>query len=188
VGLVVADVSGKGLSSALLMAGLRADLRSRCQVALLDLPQMLEMVDKLFYESTDPGVFVSLFFADYEDATRRLRYANCGHNPPLLLRADGAVEYLSGTCAVLGALPDWECSVAEVQLAPGDFLVFFTDGIQEATNHAGEEFGVARLAETVRAGRQLPVSSLLTVIAEAVQKFSAGKQEDDQTLILARVR
>jgi sigma-B regulation protein RsbU (phosphoserine phosphatase) len=170
------------------MAGLRADLRSKCQVAPLDLSHMLEMVNNSFYESTHPGVFVSLFFGDYEDATRRLRYANCGHNPPLLVRVDGTVEHLGGTGPVLGVLPDWECSVAEAQMASGDILVFFTDGIQEALNDAGEEFGIARLVEAVRANCHLPVSSLLEVVATAVQRFSSGRQKDDQTLILARVR
>jgi PAS domain S-box-containing protein len=188
VGFVVADVSGKGLSGALLMAGLRADLRSKCQVAPLDLSHTLEMVNSSFYESTDPGVFVSLFFGDYEDATRRLRYANCGHNPPLLVRVDETVEHLGGTCPVLGVLPDWKCAVAEAQMASGDILVFFTDGIQEALNDAGEEFGIARLVEAVRANRHLPVSSLLNVIATTVRRFSSGQQKDDQTLILARVR
>lgn len=188
VGLVVADVCGKGLSSALLMAGLRADLRSKCQMVPFDLPHMLGMANNLFYESTDPGVFVSLFFGDYEDATRRLRYANCGHNPPLLLRADGTVEHLAGTGPVLGALPDWKCSIAEVQMASGDIMVSFTDGIQEAVNDAGEEFGIGRLVEAVRANRHLPVSSLLKAIATTVQTFSNGQQEDDQTLIVARAR
>ena len=188
VGLVVADVCGKGLSAALLMAGVRADLRSKCQVVPLDLAHMLEMANNMFYESTEPGVFVSLFFGDYEDATRRLRYANCGHNPPLLLRADGTVEHLAGTGPVLGVLPEWKCSVAEVQMASGDILVSFTDGIQEAVNEAGEEFGVGRLVETVRANRHLPVSSLVKVIATTVQTFSNGRQEDDQTMIVARAR
>jgi PAS domain S-box-containing protein len=188
VALVVADVSGKGLSGALLMAGLRADLHSNCQVALRDLPHMLKLVNRSFYESTDPGVFVSLFFGDYEDAARRLRYANCGHNPPLLVRVDGTVEHLGGTGPVLGVLLEWECSVAEAQMAPGDILVFFTDGVPEALNDAGEEFGTTRLVETVRANRHLPVSSLLKVIATTVQRFSSGEQKDDQTLIVARVR
>jgi serine phosphatase RsbU (regulator of sigma subunit) len=188
VGLVVADVCGKGLSAALLMAGVRADLRSKCQVVPLDLPHMLEMANNMFYESTEPGVFVSLFFGDYEDATCRLRYANCGHNPPLLLRADGTVEYLAGTGPVLGVLPEWKCSVAEVQMASGDILVSFTDGIQEAANEAGEEFGIGRLLEAVRANRHLPVPSLLKAIGTTVQTFSNGRQEDDQTMIVARAR
>jgi PAS domain S-box-containing protein len=187
-GLVVADVSGKGLSSALLMAGLRADLHSQSRMALDDLPRMLGFVNHQFYKSTDAASFVTLFFGDYEDASRRLRYANCGHNPPQVVRLDGTVEQLAATCPVMGCLKDWECSIAEVQLAPGDILVIYTDGVQEASNATGEEFGVARLVETVRANRHLPVSSLLSVVATAVQKFSDGNQEDDQTLILARVR
>jgi PAS domain S-box-containing protein len=188
VGLVVADVCGKGLSSALLMAGLRSALRSKCREALPDLPRMLEMANSMFCESTDPGVFVSLFFGDYDDATRRLRYANCGHNPPLLVRADGALEHLAATCPVLGVLSDWKGSVAEAQMAPGDILVFFTDGIEEASNDAGEEFGIPRLVEAVLTNRHLPVSSLLNAITTTVQRFSGGQRTDDQTLVLARVR
>jgi PAS domain S-box-containing protein len=188
VGLVVADVCGKGLSSALLMAGLRSALRSKCWEALLDLPRMLEMANSMFCESTDSGVFVSLFFADYDDATRRLRYANCGHNPPLLVRADGALEHLAPTCPVLGVLADWKGSVAEAQMAPGDILVLFTDGIEEASNDAGEEFGIARLVEATLANRHLPVPSLLNAITTTVQRFSGGQRTDDQTLLLARVR
>jgi PAS domain S-box-containing protein len=188
LGLVVADVSGKGLSGALLMACLRADLRSKCQVDPLNLAHMLETVNKSFYESTDPGVFVSLFFGEYEDATRRLRYANCGHNPPLLVRADGSVEHLGGTASVLGLLPDWKCSMAEAQMASGDILAFFTDGMQEAFNDSREEFGISRLVETVRANRHLPVSLLVDAITTTVAEFSGGRQDDDQTLILARVR
>lgn len=188
LGLVVADVSGKGFSSALLMASLHAGLRTQCELAAADLPRMLASLNTLLYESTDPNTFVSLFFGDYDDAHRRLRYANCGHNPPLLLRSDGKVDALAATGTPLGFHQDWQCSVAEAQLAPGDTLVLFTDGIQEAFNGSDEEFGAGRLVEIARANEHLPVTSLLPLIAAAVHKFSGGRREDDQTLILARVR
>jgi sigma-B regulation protein RsbU (phosphoserine phosphatase) len=188
VGLVVADLSGKGLSAALPMASLHAVLRAERYLALGDLPRMLRMVNNLLYESTDANVFASLFLGVYEESDRCLRYANCGHNPPLLFPTSGTVEQLTETCPVLGILQNWECSTAEVKLAPGDILVAYTDGVVEAGNEAMEEFGVARLAQTVQANRHLSVSSLLTLIGTAVRDFSPGRQGDDQTLVVARGR
>lgn len=189
LGLVAADVSGKALPAALLMASLHATLHTRSRVVQpADLAETLRSVHNLFYESTDAETFIALFIGEYDDCNRRLRYANCGLNPPLLVRADGAVEQLTATGPVLGLLQDTGRSIPEIQLAPGDTLVLYTDGIEEASNEGGEEFGRARLAETVRANRDLAVASLLSVVATAVQRFSAGKREDDQTLILARVR
>ena len=89
VGFVLADIAGKGISAALLMANLQANLRSQYATALDNLPQLLQSVNRLFYESTEPNNYATLFFATYDDATRRLTYVNCGHNPPVLLRRDG---------------------------------------------------------------------------------------------------
>jgi serine phosphatase RsbU (regulator of sigma subunit) len=83
MGIVLADIVGKGIPGALLMANLQADVRSQCAVASQDLPQFLKSVNQSFFESTDEGRYATLFFGDYQDSTRRLRYANCGHNPPL---------------------------------------------------------------------------------------------------------
>src|SRR4029077_3472851 len=124
----------------------------------------------------------TLFFGDYDDSTRRLRYANCGHLPPLLLRAqtpgpssggsEPVVERLEPTCTVLGLFADWECSIAEVQLAPGDTLALYTDGVTEAADSAGEEFGEKRLTGVLHAGDQAPIRSLLESVVRAVQQFS----------------
>jgi hypothetical protein len=186
--LVLADIAGKGISGALLMANLQANLRSQYAVALDDLPRLLKSVNQLFYENSSESSYATLFFADYDDASRRLRYVNCGHLPPLLLRAEGQLERLFATNTVLGLFENWECSVAEVQLGAGDTLVLYTDGITEAENAEGEQFGESRLAETIRAHRQLPVPSLLKAIVETVQKFSGGEQADDITLVLARCK
>lgn len=188
LGLVLADIAGKGISAALLMAHLQADLRSQYARALEDPQSLLQSVNQLLYESTESNAYATLFFADYEDASRRLRYANCGHNPALLLRGDGTVEELAATATVVGLFEQWECSLEEVQLVPGNILVLFTDGISEAMNDEGEQFGVARLLETVRAYRHLPISSLLTIIIATVQQFSGPEQEDDLTLLVARAR
>jgi sigma-B regulation protein RsbU (phosphoserine phosphatase) len=186
--LVLADIAGKGISGALLMANLQANLRGQYAVALDDLPRLLKSVNQLFYENSGDSSYATLFFADYDDSNRRLRYVNCGHLPPLLLREDGQLERLAATTTVLGLFEKWECVVAEVQLAAGDTLVLYTDGVTEAENAGGEEFGESRLVETMLAQRRLPVSSLLETIVAAVQKFSYGEQADDITLVLARCR
>ena len=192
--LVLADIAGKGVSGALLMANLQANLRSQYALALDDLPRLLGSVNHLFYENTAESSYATLFFADYDDSSRRLRYANCGHLPPLLLRAASveacgaapAVERLWPTSTVLGLFEDWQCSVAEVELAPGDTVVLYTDGVTEAANADGEEFGEFRLIETVRANCHLPAASLLETIEAAVQQFTHGDQADDITVLVAR--
>jgi sigma-B regulation protein RsbU (phosphoserine phosphatase) len=198
VALVLADIAGKGISGALLMANLQANLRSQYAMALDNLPRLLKSVNQLFYENTSESSYATLFFADYDDLSRRLRYVNCGHLPPLLLRAgegflDRAslppvVERLQPTCTVLGLFDRWECSLAEAQLAPGDTLVMYTDGVTEAASEAGEEFGEDRLIEILRCQRHLPVPRLLETIVAKVQEFSDRKQADDITLVIARCK
>jgi serine phosphatase RsbU (regulator of sigma subunit) len=195
--LVLADIAGKGVSGALLMANLQANLRSQYAMAVDDLPRLLASVNRLFYESTDDASYATLFFADYDDSSRKLRYANCGHLPPLLLRACGnspdqaskalKTEWLRSTCTVMGMFEAWHCEIAEVELAPGDMLVLYTDGVTEATNSDGEEFGETHLLETLGSNSHLPVKSLLQTVVGAIQQFSRGnEQQDDVTLVIAR--
>ncbi len=188
LGLVLADVSGKGISAALLMANLQANLRSQYAVAAGDLRQLLRSVNRLFFESTAPRHYATLFLGDYDDATRRLRYGNCGHNPPLILRVGGEVQTLEVTAAAVGLLDDWDCGVEEVQLDAGDLLVFYSDGVTEAVSDDGEEFGEERLLEAVRACHDRPASELLERVVDRVRVWSGVEQEDDLTLVLARVR
>ncbi|HEY4900667.1 MAG TPA: PP2C family protein-serine/threonine phosphatase, partial [Terriglobales bacterium] len=137
------------------------------------------------------------FFADYDDISRKLRYANCGHLPPLLLRANESsqhhaseapkVEWLRPTSTVMGLFEAWSCDIAEVQLAPGDTLVLYTDGITEATNSTGEEFGESRLRDALERHSNLPLGSLFQSVVGAVQQFGSGcEQQDDITLVIAR--
>lgn len=186
VGIVLADISGKGMSGALLMANLQANLRSQYAVAREDLPCLLQSVNRLFYENTTDESFATMFFGLYNDSCRSLRYANCGHVAPLLLRADGSLQCLTSTTTVLGLFLKWESPVEEVKLYPGDLLVICTDGVTEAPNPLGEEYGEARLAELIRQNRSLPVKELMAAIQESVEKFSGAIQADDITLIVAR--
>jgi phosphoserine phosphatase RsbU/P len=188
VGFVLADVAGKGMSAALLMANLQASIRSQYSVASENLPQILESVNRLFYENTEPNRYTTLFAGSYDDAARSMRYVNCGHNPPLVLRQNGRVERLSATATVLGLFEQWQCSTNEVQFEPGDLLVLYSDGVTEAYDDREEEFGEARLKQVLEANRNLEISALLTKLLEGVNQFSAGKQSDDVTAIVARVR
>ena len=190
MGIVLADIVGKGISGALLMANLQADVRSQCAVASQDLRQFLKSVNQTFYESTDEGSYATLFFGDYQDSTRRLRFANCGHNPPFLVRSNGAAERLAATATVLGLFEQWESSVCEVEIASGDVLVIYTDGITEANNSRGEEFGESRLLQTIRDHLAVPVPLILDSILTATLEFSGGEggMRDDLTLVVARGR
>ena len=188
LGIVIADVSGKGIAAALLMGNLQAILRSQYAVALEDPHRLLQSVNRLFYENTQEDRYATLFFGDYDDASRYLRYANCGHNPPLLLRANGELQRLGATATVLGLFKDWKCAVEEVSLRPGDVVLIYTDGITETLNPAEEEFGESRLLEILRSHPQLPVEALLSLILAAVQEFSGANQADDLTLVIAQAR
>ncbi len=189
LGLVLADISGKGISGALLMANLQANLRSQYALAMEDLPRLLRSVNHLFYTNTESNNYATTFFSIYDEDNRTLRYVNCGHNPPLLLRADGRVEWLGATATVLGLFDEWDCTVAERQLAAGDVLVIYTDGISEAApSEESEEFGEERLTSNVKANRLKPADEVLEAIITEVQAFSQGEQADDMTLIVVRCR
>ncbi|MGE5321289.1 MAG: SpoIIE family protein phosphatase [Actinomycetota bacterium] len=185
VGFVLADIAGKGISGALLMANLQASLRSMYAVADRDLPQFLSSVNRLFVKNTETSHYATMFFGVYDDHTRKLLYANCGHNPPLVSRAAGGIDRLTATATVLGLFETWECSVVETELNSGDVLAIYTDGVTEAANSVEEEFGEERLLSLVRANRNLSADALLQEIVRLVQEFSPGEQGDDITLIVA---
>jgi len=186
LGLVVGDISGKGIAAALLMANLQANLRSQAAVALDNPQRFLCSVNQLFCQNTSGGSFATLFFAEYDDTARRLRYINCGHLCALLLRAGGSLERLSSTATILGAFKEWDCEVEESQLFPGDTLALYTDGITEAFSPHREEFGEERLVEALRRHRSLPPCDLLSSVVDEVRRFSPHEQHDDITLIIAK--
>jgi serine phosphatase RsbU (regulator of sigma subunit) len=146
----------------------------------------LRSVNQLFCENTTDGAFATLFFAEYNDATRGLRYANCGHLPALLLRCDESTERLESTATVLGVFKNWECDISEIQIAPGDIFALYTDGITESFNDADEEFGEERLAAALCRHRALSSNDLLAAVVDEVHKFSPREQHDDVTLIIAK--
>lgn len=196
-GFVIGDISGKGTAAALLMANLQAHLRNLCSTYssrpftpfALEQPQrLLQAVNRLFCENTASRAFATLLFMEYDDTTRHLRYANCGHMPGLVFRGNGVVETLDSTSTVVGLFNNWECSVGENQLFAGDTLVFYTDGITESFNEADEQFGEERLIDFVRHHRDLNSPALLRSLVDEVRRFSTAKQHDDLTVVTAKCR
>lgn len=186
IGLVLADIAGKGMSAALLMANLQAHLRSHKIEEPADIESALASVNRFFRKSIDVGTFATLFLGFYDDATAVLSYANCGHAPPVVMRRDGRVHRLEATATVLGAFADWNCDIEEVRIEEGDVVVLYSDGITEAENENGEQFGEARLLELLHGCRGLAADQLLEAIIGAALDFSRNEQLDDITLVVAQ--
>ena len=188
LGFVIGDISGKGIAAALLMANLQANLRSQCAIALDQPQRLLCSVNQLFCDNTPDGSFATLFFGEYDDDASRLRYANCGHLPALLLHIDDTVERLEATATVLGIFKEWDCEIGECQLRAGDTLALYTDGITESYNSADEQFGEQRLLDALERHRECSSQICLASIVDEVQRFSPHEQHDDITLIIAKHR
>jgi phosphoserine phosphatase RsbU/P len=186
--IILADISGKGISAALLMANLQAHLRAQCLATGDDVARMLTTIDRFMFEATAAHHYATLFFGRYDERTRTLVYANCGHNPPLLLRAAGGIEWLAPTAPAVGLFPTWVCATGEVALAPGDTLIIYSDGITEAMADDDEIFGDERLLEIATGVRLAPIDEVVSTIVAEVERFSGSVQEDDLTLVVARAR
>ncbi len=186
LGLVVGDVSGKGIPAALMVSTLHSALR-----LLLDQtgigPPLLEKLNRHILESTMPNKFITMFLAELDPATGRLLYANAGHNPALLLRGDGRVEELGSGGVPLGLLPGSRYQARELTIEPGDLLCVYSDGITEAEAMDDEEYGTERLGSVLREHQGDPAAAVLAAICAAVEGFSRGRpQGDDQTLLVVR--
>jgi serine phosphatase RsbU (regulator of sigma subunit) len=186
LGLLVGDVSGKGVSAALLMANVQATLRARLPLQD-DLAALADLLDRELDDSTPGGVFVTLFLAIL-DGSRELRYVNAGHNPQYVLRVDGRVERLSSTGLPIGLFSGHGYKEARVSLAPGDLLFFFTDGLVEAENDRGDQFGADRLEAILIEEHTRGIDAVLERIERDVNAFrGAAVPLDDATLMAMRV-
>lgn len=188
MGIAVADVCGKGISAALMMATLHAWVRGEAARADCDLSRLVSSVSGLLYEASDSNRYATLFYAQYEPSSRRLTYVNAGHNPPVLLRRRGdkwEAGRLSEGGTVVGLFEHVSyCQGSEV-LEPGSLLVAFTDGITEAESVDGEEWGEERLIELIRRASRLSADEIARRILDAIDSFTAGAQQhDDMTLVI----
>jgi serine phosphatase RsbU (regulator of sigma subunit) len=186
--LILGDVSGHGVPAALMMAALQASLRTHYALSSADLGQRIRSVNRLFFDCTAAEHYAGLFVGEYDEPSGRLRYANCGHVSPVLVRADGGVERLEPTGTVLGMFDSWGGSLDEVTLAAGDTLVLVTDGIVEATDPGQGEFGELRLLSSIMRYRHLGPAALIRAIARDVRLACGRRPLDDATVVVARVR
>ena len=187
-GLLIGDISGKGIAAALLMANLQANLRSQLAMAREHPELFLRTVNETFYDNSVDSAYSTIFFAEYCDQEQELRYANCGHLPGLLLRTNGEVEELSPTGTVLGLFRGWDGHTGACHMQAGDTLALYTDGVTEACNAEGEEFGQQRLTELLREHAALNAQATVNAVLQAVLQHCVGQQADDITLIVAKCK
>ena len=186
VGLCLGDVSGKGVSAALLMANVQATMRVQSMLEATA-SQCLRNSNQQLYQSTDSDKFVTMFYGALEPQSGQLQYSNAGHNPPILIPDKGDPQWLTVGGPVLGAFPSSCYEEASVRLHPGDLLLIYSDGFSEAMKANGEEFGAERLLETATRYRRTPAAELIDRIEEAVKNHCADAlPADDLTTMAVR--
>jgi len=187
LGVVIGDVSGKGIAAALLMASLQASVRGQSLRGESDLALLISNVNALIYEASASSRYATLFYAELDPATRRLDYVNAGHNPPLLVRGEKAIHLDTGG-TVVGLLPNFPYQQGTIALEPGDVLVAFTDGISEAMNGADEEWGEERLLAAIRACQNRSAQDMIPELLRCADEFVSGApQHDDMTLVIVKL-
>ena len=184
--IVIADVAGKGVPAALLMSATAAAMRLEANHDR----NMLEQVERLntgIHAVSDAERYVTLLIAEIDVHKRTLQYVNCGHNPALLFRAStGTLTRLNSTCPPIGLSPDEVCELTSTDLSPGDVVVFYTDGVTEAGNRLGKEFGMERLSASVRRGSSLSAEKLMIDIYNAAADFCGDDFNDDVTILVVK--
>jgi sigma-B regulation protein RsbU (phosphoserine phosphatase) len=187
LGLAIGDVSGKGVAAALLMAAFRASLLAEIRNHFA-IRRILQKVNRLLYESTDDGKFVTAFYGVLDAKNRVFTFSNAGHNPPLLLRVDGTAEWLTEGGLPLGVMEEATYEERPVPLGVGDVLVLYTDGVTEASNDVEDQYGVERLEALVRKHARDPAATLVEAIRVEVEAFTGDRHlNDDLTVVVARL-
>ncbi len=197
LGLALGDVSGKGLFAGLLVAGLQARLQSMAATRQGSLAELIADVGRHMQSTTDSNRYATLFYGEWDDEQRTLDYVNAGHTPPFVVRSGAAgaddrppeILPLPSGGPPVGLLPDGRYVVGRLELQPGDLLIACSDGVTEAPDAAGEEFGEERLAQVACSLADREVPALRDALFDAVDAFTGGpSSHDDATLIVARVR
>ncbi|HZQ50760.1 MAG TPA: SpoIIE family protein phosphatase [Bryobacteraceae bacterium] len=186
--LAIGDVSGKGISAALLMASLRASLRSIAEDHSNDLARLMTKLNRQVYQASAANRYATFFFAVFEEDSHLLRYINAGHNAPVILRGDGEVLRAETGGLVVGLLPQAEYMEGSIALHHGDLFLAYTDGMSEAMNADDEEWGEKRMIEAAAAARELCAKKILERVMQAADEFVQGApQHDDMTLLVMKV-
>lgn len=192
LGLCIADVAGKGMAAALLMANLQASVKAFTQdgsnnPAVESPAELCAKLNTALSNNIAPGRFVTLFYGILNSQSRVFKYENAGHCLPLLVHADGSIDFLPAYSGVLGLFSHWTYSDREVQLVSRDLLVLMTDGVLEAANDKEEEFGYQRLIASVLASRDQGVHAIRQRILSDVTAFCSNHFQDDASLIVVTV-
>ena len=191
-GIAIGDVCGKGIGAALLMASLQASLRAQALHPHLDLTALIGGVNRLVHESSPTDFFASLFYAEYEPASRSLRYVNAGHNPPIVARPRTEcceLFHLRAQTVPIGMYAQAQFEATHFQLAKNDILVAYTDGITEAANPSGEQWGLERLESLLLSCSRMSQNEIVERILSEVSDFANGEpQRDDVTLVVMKVQ
>lgn len=186
IGIVIADVSGKGVSASLLMASLRAAIHSEVSEKV-DIKKMAAKLNDFVHSSSSPNCFITFFFAEMNTDTGALKYINAGHNPPLVFEKGGGIHRLESCGLCLGMFPSVRYEVKTMPLNAGETAVLYTDGITESRNKEGKEFGEDGLISLVKKNRKDSAQELLSRIYEEVKIFSAGTDiMDDMTVVIIK--
>jgi phosphoserine phosphatase RsbU/P len=183
--LCIADVAGKGLTAALLMSSLQATLKPLIGQGLAP-RELCQRLNRILCDLTPEGKFISFFVGLLSSRDHRLTYCNAGHNPPLLVRADGQSTELNAAGAVLGQFPDWRYEQSSVQIASGDRLLIFTDGLVEACNAGEEPFGEHNMVRITRENSGAKAKDLMGLLLHAASQHCGGSFQDDATLLVLR--
>lgn len=192
LGVAIADVAGKGMPAALLMSTVQATLRSltaRNGSKISDLSAIVSKLNRLLFNSTKGEHYVTFFYAMFDQATQCLTYVNAGHNPPIYLRADSEFRQLTSGGLVAGAFEHSAYEQETVQMKSNDLLFLYTDGLTEALNVEGEEFGTSRMMETLKSIASLSADQIRDVVARRVKEWCAGMSlYDDLTFVVMKVK
>ena len=184
-GVVIADVVGKGLPAALLVAATRASIWTLVGRDLA-VRTVLRQANRFFHESARDGRYVTLFYMVLDVPARRLLYVNAGHVPPVLLRADGTVELFEDGGVPLGLFGAPRYTEGHAALGDGDVMALYTDGIVESMDADGEEYGRERVVEVLRRTRESSATEICNAVVQDVSSFDAGASRDDRTLLIIK--
>lgn len=182
--LVIADVSGKGVAAALLMSATAAAVRLEANEPH-KLCEVTKHLNDELYRLQDDGRFVTMLLGELDPGSRTLKYINCGHNPGLLLRGERSEAiWLGASCTPVGVSPELNCKLEEVGLGPSDILVWYTDGVSEANDNEGREFGIDRILEVVRQHSSGTASEICDQLYRTVAKFAQRDSLDDDVTVM----
>ncbi len=183
VALCIADVVGKGLPAALLMSNLQAAVKAFAS-EYAQPRDLCTRVNQVISSNIAANKFITFFYCVLDSSTGTMRFANAGHNPPIILRKNAGYSRLLDGGAVLGVFKDWQFEQSEIEFLPGDRVVLFTDGVTEVLNSEGEEFGEDRLVELLERNRGLQAKELHAIVMEAIADFGGHEFQDDATLLV----